>query len=241
MAYYSIAPLNLLELDFLFPEMDLTIDVAVGDSLLTEENVFKPEWSVTVLAAPDFNSTNFGDLYNSLGESLGFTLNRRTKEKMQFSFGLLLNNKVYTAGKGEYAPAYGYWTRGIEPDLTDAKCLVLEIPISLGMRLFKTNRGALWGNVGLSSYVFLTERYEYYYLNNNDPDLNPGWEGKNENKHVAAGLGFSLMYAHRLSERSSLIFEPYFKSTIQPVGHGNVDLLSSGLNVGFNYRLFPKN
>jgi len=88
--------------------------------------------------------------------------------------------------------------------------------------------------------VFLKEKYDYYYINNNDPDLNPGWEGKNENQHVAAGLGFSFVYAHTLSEKFSLLFEPYFKTTIQPIGHGNVDLLSSGLNVGINYRISSK-
>jgi len=153
LVYYNIAPMNMPDLNFPLPVLDLSLDVAIGDSVFTEEEKLSPEWSITVLAAPDFNSTNFRDLYNSIGESVGFQLNRKTRDKFQVSFGLLLNNKVYSAGKGEYSPKQGYWTRGVVPDITDAKCLVLEIPVSVGMRLFRTNRGALW--VGQCRTVFL--------------------------------------------------------------------------------------
>ena len=240
LAYHEIAPLQRLPIQWAELEQVAGIALPKGDSSALEDQVSQPQWSVTLLAAPDFNSTNVKDLYNSLGQTVGLQFNRVAREKLQFSFGLLVNNKVYTAGKGEYSPSRGYSGGRVEPDLTDARCLVLEIPMSLGMRLFKTNRGSVWTNIGLSSFVFLTERYSYFY-EVNDPSLATGWEGKNENQHIAAALGFSLVYAHQLSERSSLIFEPYFKTTIQPVGHGNVDLLSSGLNVGFNYKLFSKN
>lgn len=239
--YYEIAPLHLMELDFPLAEINGGIAVPVADSIQSEsDDEFKPIWSVTLLAAPDFSSTNMKDLYNSLGQTVGLQFSRATRENFQWNFGLLLNNKIYTAGKGEYSPASGYYGRGVEPDLTDARCLVLEIPVSMGMRLFKTNRGSVWANLGVSSFVFLTEKYSYFY-DVYDPNLATGWEGKTENTHIAAAVGLSFIYAHQLSERSSLIFEPYFKSTIQPVGHGNVDLLSSGLNVGFNYKLFSKN
>lgn len=238
--YYEIAPLHLMELAFPLAEVGAGISVPVADSIQSESEEFNSFWSVTLLAAPDFSSTNMKDLYNSLGQTVGLQFSRATRENFQWNFGLLLNNKIYTAGKGEYSPTSGYYGRGVEPDLTDAKCLVLEIPVSIGMRLFKTNRGSVWANVGVSSFVFLTEKYSYFY-DVYDPNLATGWEGKTENTHLAAAVGLSFVYAHQLSERSSLFFEPYFKSTIQPVGHGNVDLLSSGLNVGFNYKLFSKN
>ena len=230
----------MLELHFPLAQVEAGIEVQKGDSIQIEEETFTPYWSATLLVAPDFSSTNMKDLYNSLGQTVGLQFSRTNREKLMWNFGLLLNNKIYTAGKGEYVPTLGYNRTGEEPDLTDAKCLVLEIPVSLGLRLFKTNRGSVWTNVGVSSFVFLSEKYEYFY-EVYDPNLATGWEGKNENKHIAAAVGISFVYAHQLSEKASLIFEPYFKSTIQPVGHGNVDLLSSGLNVGFNYKLFSKN
>jgi hypothetical protein len=240
LSFYEVAPLRLLELNFPPAQVQGWIELPKGDSLMVEEKTFNPFWSATVLVAPDFSSTNAKDLFNSLGQTVGLQFTRYSKEKSVWSFGLLLNNKIYTAGKGEYSPSLGYSRSGVEPDLTDARCLVLEIPVSFGMRLFKTNRGSVWTNLGLSSFLFLTEKYSYFY-DEYDPSLSTGWEGKNENKHIAAAVGISFVYAHQLSERSSLIFEPYFKTTIQPVGHGNVDLLSSGVNVGFNYKLFSKN
>lgn len=240
LSYYNPAPLNLMTLQFPLPEITGGVALPITDSVRVEEDEFKPYWSATLLMAPDFNSTNMRDLYNSLGQTVGLQFSRNSTENVRWNFGLLLNNKIYQAGKGEYSPTRGYSGGGVEPDLTDARCLVLEIPVSLGLRLFKTNGGSVWTNVGVSSFVFLTERYSYFY-EVSDPSLATGWEGKNENQHIAAALGFALVYAHQLSERSSLIFEPYFKTTIQPVGHGNVDLLSSGLNVGFNYKLFSKN
>ncbi|WP_420385131.1 hypothetical protein [Roseivirga sp.] len=204
-----------------------------------EDTLPKKTWSISVIAAPDFNSTNFSELYNSIGESFGVLVSRHFGDRLSVRAGLALNNKVYRAGQGEYLPRSGYWTRGIEPNSIDARCLVLEIPVSVSWKVLKTNRGDIWTNLGLSSYLFLNEEYNYYY-NVNEPDLIQGWEGKNANRHFAAGLNFSFTYAHRLSDRYSLMVEPYFKTSIKPLGHGNVNLLSSGVNVGLTYNIFSR-
>jgi hypothetical protein len=149
-----------------------------------------------------------------------------------------LDNKVYRAGKGAYkAPVYGFWKGEGAPDATDAKCLTLDIPVSIGYCLLKNSQRSIFVNSGLSSYWMLTENYQYIY-NNPNPEQRQQWVGKRESFHKAGALTFSVTYEKHFTRKLSFLIEPYYKQPLAGIGYGSIELLSSGVNVGLKYRAF---
>lgn len=221
------------ELEIPFPLLVVMESVPVEED--TEETSYS-KWSLTLFVAPDFNSTSFTDLYNSLGQAIGIRLAYyMMQEKLKIDLGGTLNNKIYTAKEGDYTPIPGFWVGGIAPVETDAKCLILDIPVNIGYRLLKKNKQALWVNTGISSYWMLTENYQYQYDVPN-PEGRQQWTGERENFHLAGTWNLSVTYEYELTKNLSMILEPYYKSPLTGIGHGSVELISSGINVGLKYK-----
>ena len=193
-------------------------------------------WILNGFAAPDFNSTNFSELFNSLGQSVGVSVAYVLNEKIRFSGGVVLNNKKYSAGPGEYTPTYGFWTSSSTPESTDATCLALGIPVTFGYRIINNSKSKVFINLGTSTYWMLTETYQFNY-DHNYPGLRTVWKGKRENFHLFGTFDTSILYQRTLSNKLSLVIEPYFKNPLKGIGEGSVNLLNSGVNVGVSYRL----
>lgn len=197
------------------------------------------EWSVAIFVAPDFNSTSLAELYTSLGQAVGVSGSYVMRNKWRLSIGATLNNKNYEAGKGEYSARPGFWTNGVKPESVDASCLALDVPISIGYNLLQGNGGDIFINGGLSTYWMITEEYIYNYEVPVD-GLVWSWKGKRENFHWFGSANVSILYLRRVSNRFSIMLEPYFKSPLKGIGEGSVSLLSSGINVGAVYRFGSK-
>ena len=208
------------------------------DSAIIIPDLPNKGWAITGFVAPDFNSTNLTDLYQSLGQSVGVAAEYYPNSKFRMGMAAILNNKVYTAGEGDYTPEQGFWTNGIAPESTDAKCLALDIPITVGYRVFGDSKNSFWVNAGVSSYWLLNENYQYKYASQ-DPTLVQQWSGQRENFNMFGALNLSVSYERQLNNHLSLFVEPYFKTPLRGIGHGSVNLLSSGVNVGFKYRFAP--
>jgi hypothetical protein len=203
---------------------------------ISDPQKFNRKWSVSAFLAPEFNGTSFSTSYKSTSQAGGLSVEFYPTAKLKIGAGLVVNNKIYTAGKGDYVPEKGFWTNGIAPDATEARCLILDIPLTIGYRIAGNDKRSIWVNAGLSSYWMLTENYHYVY-EPTDPALVQGWNGKRENFDAFSSLNLSIAYERRIKERLFLLVEPYYKLPVGGIGHGSVNLISSGVNLGFRYTL----
>jgi hypothetical protein len=209
-----------------------------ADSIVSDSNPFYRTSRVDyfAFAAPDFSGTNNSNILEGAGVAFGIGAAYYITDRIRVGAGLTLNNKVYTAAKGEYKPQYGFWTNHTAPMETDAKCLMLDIPVNVAYRIINVSRNSFWINAGVSSYWFLTEKYKYIY-SNPDPALVQEWYGERENSDFMSSVNLSLFYEHELKKQFAFFIEPYYKVPVgKGIGQGSVELWSSGVNFGIRFR-----
>ncbi len=163
----------------------------------------------------------------------------------RFSAGVGVNYSIkeYQAQGREYSPPKGYWTYGVVPETTRASCNVLDIPINLSYYFPLPSGQRFVVRGGISSWLMLEEHYWYKY-ELNDPDLVQYWGGENENYHFFSVVNLSAGFEHLLSQRFSVLVEPYFNISLGGVGFGKVDLYSTGIKFSLkskHYKLVTKN
>ncbi|MEM9982813.1 MAG: hypothetical protein AAF734_09960 [Bacteroidota bacterium] len=206
------------------------------DSIQPQTNTLGNTFSASFFIAPDFNSTELAELSSQLGSAIGVGVDYRIKNRFRVSTAFILNRKLYLASGQDYTPPSGFWANGNRPEEIDANCLVLDIPLMVGYNFFQNSRRYLWLNAGVSSYWFLTERYDYRYrYQDYNPDRVTSWEGSNQNQHPLSTLNVSILFESPVNQRLSVLIEPYYKAPLQEVGHGSVRLLNGGVNVGISY------
>jgi len=183
-----------------------------------------------------WTATRFSD-FGGMGWKGGVQVQYQYGGRLSFGLGALLSRIEYTAGRGEYSPPKGFWTRKIAPRESLGKCTVLEVPVTLGWYPKGYVRSGWFAEGGLVSYLMLRERY-YYFYDETDPDLVRMWQGRNENRHWF-GIGqFSLGYQQVLfGGKQSLQWAPFVQVPLAGVGHGRVRLDNIGLNLRFNFHL----
>ena len=191
-------------------------------------------FALGVMLGPDLSSIGLSD-YRSPGFNLGLNLEYYIIPKLTINGGAIIGTKKYMAKGREYGKGRGLWTRGVVPDTTMGQCTVLDIPINLRYYPLGGKRHKLFLSSGISSYIFLTENYEFIY-EMNAPDLIQGWNGKNEVQNYFGILNLSLGYQLALPNNFFLQVEPYFKLPLAKVGFGNVDLMTTGVFFTAKYR-----
>jgi hypothetical protein len=190
--------------------------------------------------APDFTGTQNSNLFEGAGAAFGIGASYYITARIRIGAGLTVNNKVYTAARGEYRPGRGFWTNRTAPMETEAKCLALDIPLNAAYRIVHLSKKSFWLNFGVSSYWLLTENYKYIY-ENPDPALIQKWKGERENSDFLSSVNLSVFYEQQLRNQLMFFVEPYYKLPVgQGIGHGSVELLSGGVNFGLRFRPLRK-
>lgn len=199
---------------------------------------FRERWSLGASFAPDLNSIGF-TARKSLTAKFGMRLFYQLGKRWEVSAGVFYNKKKYTTTAEGYSPPEGYWyyqTDNVKPTKILGSCGVVDVPVNVSYLIFEGKKMGLSGSVGLSSYFLQNEAYDFefdrYYA-----DVAPGWYTE-ENSSVLAGVAnLSLIASLALSERSSLIAEPYVQAPFKKIGWGNVELFSTGVLFTYRYRL----
>ena len=115
-------------------------------------------------------------------------------------------------------------------------CLFLEIPLLMGYYPQTYQRSGFFAQLGITSYLMLREQYDYSYEFPN-AELVQKWVGKNKNQHWF-GIGqVAIGYQKRFNKKLSLQFVPYIQIPLTGIGHGAVNLWSTGLQVKSNFNL----
>lgn len=199
------------------------------DSLQT----FK-RWSFGALVSLDLSATGL-DGFTNPGTMLGLLAEYRISKKWSIQSGVNYSVKNYSALGGEYDTST--WPRGRSDNLMSAiaRCLVLDIPINL-RRYFQGKNGNQWFvSSGVSTYLMLSEDYNYEYAIQN-PNWSPTGQIRGENNHFFGIANFSVGYETPISKKLGLAFEPFMKLPLTGIGQGKVKFLSFGANVAIKLR-----
>ncbi|MEM6736136.1 MAG: hypothetical protein AAF620_08720 [Bacteroidota bacterium] len=231
---------TLQEADLDFPNDLALVSISTppfdSSELTTKSRRFIDRFSVGISLAPDLSTVEELNEFDRVGLDGGIHLEYFIKDRLSITGGALYTQKIYrTSDLSEYQLPDTFWSNGIEPERINANCDVIDIPINLRYQLIQGLRTSAFISAGLSSYIMVTELYEYNYSEPND--LINQWysEFTNKNQHYFGVYNFSFGVSHRIAKNISIEVEPYLKNSFGRVGWGQVQLKSTGALFHFKY------
>ncbi len=191
-------------------------------------------FSIGAMLSPDLSSVGF---FNRLtpGTNTGLQLEYRLSKRFWVGVGAIYSVKLYSATVENYTVPKGFWTYGVKPSGIDANCKILDLPVHLRFDAVQRGRYNLFLSTGLSSYIMLSEKYNYSY-DSYDPYLKPSWSGRRTGEYYFSVANLSAGYERNMGRNFSLQAEPFLKLPLGGVGFGKVRLISSGMFVSVKYR-----
>ncbi len=208
-----------------------------------ETPVLPGKWALSVAVSPDVNSVKgIGD--GDIGTSMGVGVSYRLGKTLSVGTGIYYSKKLYSADKTSYKvkeKPFATWTSYSKQ--IDADCRVIDVPLNLSLRLSNKTQNRLYATAGISSYVMLSEKYDFIY-NNPSPAFPTGrreYSVHNKNKHLLSVVNLGVALESSLSDHVSLVIQPYAKLPLTGIGQGETELKSFGVGVKLNYSLKRKN
>jgi len=191
-----------------------------------------PKLAVRVGYSPDLSSVGFNN-FTKPGSSFSLMAEYGLSRKLYVQAGVGRSEKIYYANASEYEWP-GEWKKGPKASSTDATCKIIEIPLNLRYDLIQKNRFRVFAGAGASSYFMQKENYVYNYPPHTyniiwkDYEAKTGWFWLS---HINASAG----YEYRISNKLSMLAEPYVKIPVKKVGYGKVDLFTAGMWISLRY------
>lgn len=215
-----------------------------SNSRKLESNNEKPggRLALSMAFTTDLNSvSSFGN--SKAGLSGGFGISYRITKGISAGTGIYYSQKKYTSDRNSYYTtekpfsSWASYSRRI-----DADCKVIDIPLNMSVLLNKTKKTGIIASAGLSSYIMLSEKYNFIYT----PTLlypSPGREYtiNNANKHIMSIVNLSVGIEKPVGKQSSIVIQPYAKLPLSGIGQGETELKSFGVGFQLNYSVKKKN
>jgi hypothetical protein len=198
-------------------------------------------WSVFLSLAPDFSSTGFGHM-TAPGGAAGIQISYRIFPKISVHTGLIRSSKKYESEGSYYQPPEGYWqnrTNGRIPDQVSGRCSILEIPLWIRYDVSQRDRSGFYVSGGVSSYVMMSESYDYTFETDN-PGAAKGWSSSKSSSYPFAIGHLSAGYEKNITPALGIGFEPFVKIPFSGIGWSNVDLFTTGFYVNVRYRFLKR-
>ncbi|MDO8993548.1 MAG: hypothetical protein Q7U83_10815, partial [Daejeonella sp.] len=218
-----------------------TID---SNSKRLETNIEKPtgRLSLSMAFTTDMNTVN--SLSKSkAGLSYGIGLNYKISKILSAGTGIYLSQKSYTSDKYSYNTTekpFSTWASYSKQ--IDAFCNVIDIPLNLSVLMTKTKKTGIVASAGLSSYIMLSEKYNFIYNPTpNYPSSGRTYTIKNKNQHILSVVNLSVGVEKPLGKQSSIVIQPYAKLPLTGIGQGKTELKSFGIGFQLNYSMKKKN
>jgi hypothetical protein len=197
------------------------------------------KWQISFSTGPDLSLVGLnktGDWKMQYGVGIGYSISNR----IQIRTGFMVSRKLYYADSSDYNPPKGFWDYYPNLQKIDANCLVYEIPLNVVYSFKPANKHQWFVSGGLSSYLMKEETYEYYYKDPSGQDRYRERTISNENDHILSILHVSGGYQYKLSDKLSLMAEPYMKLPLGGVGFGKVKLNNTGVLFTVGYKPFAR-
>jgi hypothetical protein len=212
-----------------------------GDSIYNSIPAPKTRLNLSLLISPDFSTTGFGD-YTTPGAAYGIRIAYYITPKFVINSGVIKTAKKYIGSGSDYTPPEGYWqyrTNGVTPDRITGECSVVEIPLAMQYNVNVSGRNTMFISAGLSSYIMLSESYQYKFKNDN-PGAATSWDTKESSRYYFNIAHVSLGYQRQISPAIFVGVEPYLKLPFSGVGWSKVNLMTTGVYLSVGYRVLKK-
>lgn len=234
LALLSSKPLKALKTNFpiVLPTFEETIDEPIKDPVIKNSR-----FGVRLAIAPDANAIeNLGDF--AFGKSAGILFEYNLTNRFVLQTGAIYTYKQYTTGIENYHAWAKNWSyRPVLPTSVAGDCKILDIPINIRYNVFMKPKNTWFVSAGVSSYLMLTENYEYYYPETATVPTNfpryVSW--KRDDDYFISTLNLSFGFEKRINQHISIQAEPYLKTPLKEVGRGKVNLYSSGILFSLKY------
>ncbi|HVW97251.1 MAG TPA: hypothetical protein VHA56_14865 [Mucilaginibacter sp.] len=204
-----------------------------GKAVKKTVNSFRPQYTLSVIAAPDLNGVNsFGQ--SKVGTNIGLTFSVGLSKKITVSTGALYSVKPYLTSFSNYNTGSGYkWP--VNPSSVVADCRMLDIPLNVSYQFYQRGQNRLALGTGLSSYLMLHESYKFNYANAAYGPVS--YTVPHPGKYFFGVANLNITYERQINSKFGLSIQPYLKLPLSNVGYSQVKLQTTGVAVGFNWNL----
>lgn len=222
------------------PEKSQVIDSNSRKSEISNEKQHG-RLALSMAFTTDMNSVN-GIGNSKAGLSSGFGINYRISKGISASTGIYYSQKKYTSDKNSYYTTekpfstWASYSRQI-----DADCKVIDIPLNMNVLVSKTKKMDIVASAGLSSYIMLSEKYNFIYNSTPSyPSAGRKYTINNANQHIMSIVNLSIGIEKPIDNQSSIVIQPYAKLPLSGIGQGETDLKSFGIGFQLNYSMKKK-
>ncbi|CAG5012776.1 hypothetical protein DYBT9275_05245 [Dyadobacter sp. CECT 9275] len=212
-----------------------TVKVPSGEELPAVISVVKPpspRFAVRFGYSPDLSSVKFMNGLKA-GSAVALLGEYSFLPNLYLQTGAIRSVKKYVAGEGDYAWPSD-WKQSVLPDNVDGSCRIIEVPFNFRYDISSTDRRRWFATTGVSSYHMQNEKYKYNYKKHVPGIKWYNWEGKT-GWYWLSHLNASVGYEYRLSEKLSVLAEPYATVPLKKVGYGKVNLFTTGMWISVRY------
>jgi len=191
-----------------------------------------PKMAVRFGYSPDLSTVGFKN-YSKPGKAVSLLVEYAVLRKLYIQTGVIGSIKEYRANAGEYE-LKKYVTDIATPSTVDGICNMIEIPLGVRYDFTQTDRSRWFAGTGLSSYYLKKEKYTYNYKTYVH-GAKYNWEDNNTGLALFSHLNLSAGYEYRISNKLSLLAEPYLKVPLKGIGYGKVNLMTTGMWLSVRY------
>jgi hypothetical protein len=188
-----------------------------------------------LIAGADLSFVKYQDV-QPLGYNAGLLVGYKFNKRLSVESGFYLDKKNYYT-KGEY------FDKSNIPYFNDAElinangyCKMFEIPLNIKYDISSRKKHTWFATTGLSSYLMNEEFYYFDYIKNGQEH-----SGSAPYYHTTQDwfsiFTLSAGYELNTGNKTNLRIEPYFKTTLNGVGTGNLSISSLGINAGIVRRI----
>jgi hypothetical protein len=198
--------------------------------------------SLSMAFTTDMNTVN-GIGNSKAGLSGGLGINYRIAKGISAGTGIYYSQKKYSSDRNSYFTSLKPFSTWVSYSRRiDADCRVIDIPLNMNVSLIKTPKASIIATAGLSSYIMLSENYNFIYT----PTILFPYTGrdytiKNQNQHILSVVNLSVGVEKPIGNQTSMVIQPYAKLPISGIGQGATELKSFGIGFQLNYSMKKKN
>lgn len=181
---------------------------------------------IRFLASPDLSAIEFGPA--QLGSNVGIMGEFSFTERLSVSSGVIRSVKNYESNQQD---AYSYNSQNLA-----GSCHIMDIPINVSYYFPLKKKFSVYLSGGVSSYLMLSEDYEYTVKTSTGEQVYP-YQVENENNEWFKVLNLSAGVQYQLSQRWHVQVEPFLKAPVADLGEMNVKLSSYGIFGAIRFQL----
>lgn len=202
---------------------------------------------------PDITSVN-SYVKPKPGTLFGMTMSYDISHQWSVNTGFLWVHKNYEAKGEDFSLPAGSWLNSLPTarlNYVEGNMDLYEIPINLRYNIHLTHRTSLFASAGLSSYLLERENCVYYFQTlsfqrkeTGCTDIAPvagypqGYKSKSFLPFATSNMSVGLETI--LNRKVSIQWEPYCKLPLKGAGHGDIRMISYGLNLSVKYSILSK-